>query len=167
MDIDELPEERAWGWTAFDDMLDTKFVTPQDKGEFLAFALRLDTRRVPPAVIKKHVLLALREEEARNREQGKKFVSRERRNELRDQVKLRLMTRFLPIPALFEVAWATDINMVYLASTQSKIIDLFMNHFTLTFDLHLEAYTPYTLATQLLNKDLHIKLDTLESTRFV
>lgn len=167
-DIDDTADERAWGWTGFEDMLDTAFRTsPPEKGAYLAFALRLDTRRVPPAVLKKHTLVALREEEVRIREQGKKFISRERRNELRDQVKLRLMSRFLPIPATFEVAWATDSNVVYLASTQAKLLDLFMNHFTLSFDLHLEPCTPYTLATTLLDASKHALLDTLEPTRFV
>ena len=167
-DIDDTADERAWGWTGFEDMLDTGFRTaPPEKGAYLAFSLRQDTRRVPPAVLKKHTLMALRDEEARIREQGKKFISRERRNELRDQVKLRLLSRFLPIPAVFEVVWAMDNNVVYLASTQNKLIDLFMNHFTLTFDLHLEPYTPYTLATLLLDESEHSRLDTLEPTRFV
>lgn len=86
---------------------------PPEKGAYLAFALRLDTRRIPPAVLKKYVTIALREEEGRIKEQGKKFIARDRKNELRDQVKLRLMGRFLPIPAVFDVAWATDTNIVY------------------------------------------------------
>lgn len=167
-DIDDIPEERAWGWTNFDDMLDTSWrMSPPEKGAYLAFALRLDTRRIPPAVLKKHILVAVREEEARIREQGKKFISRERRNELRDQVRLRLMGRFLPIPAVFEVIWSLDSNAVWLASSQSKLIDLFMNHFTLSFDLHLEPLTPYALAATMLDEAALAGLDGLEPTRFV
>ena len=44
---------------------------PPEKGAYLAFALRLDTRRIPPAVLKKYVTIALREE-GRIKEQGKK-----------------------------------------------------------------------------------------------
>ena len=52
-DIDEIPEERAWGWVAFEDMLDVEWRSaPPDKGAYLAFAFRLDTRRIPPAVLK-------------------------------------------------------------------------------------------------------------------
>ena len=150
-DIDDIAEERGWGWTSFEDMLDMQWRSaPPEKGAYLAFALRLDTRRIPPAVLKKYVTIALREEEGRIKEQGKKFIARDRKNELRDQVKLRLMGRFLPIPAVFDVAWATDTNIVYLASTQTKLIELFMNHFTLTFDLHLEPMTPYALAASML-----------------
>ena len=75
--------------------------------------------------------------------------------------------RFLPIPAVFDVAWATDTNIVYLASTQTKLIELFMNHFTLTFDLHSEPMTPYALAASMLDEKTLARLDDLEPTSFV
>ena len=80
---------------------------------------------------------------------------------------MRLLGRFLPIPAIFDVVWATDSNIVYLASTQSKLIELFMNHFTLTFDLHLEPLTPYALAATLMDEASLSRLDNLEPTSFV
>ncbi len=167
-DIDTVPDERSWGWVNFDDMLDTSWsISPPEKGDYLAFAFRLDTRRIPPAVLKKHLLAAIREEETRIKEQNKKFISRERRNELRDQVRFRLMERFLPIPAVFDVIWSLSNNTVKLASAQPKLIDLFMNHFTLSFDLHLELFTPYTLAFSLLDESSQSRLDDLEPTRFV
>lgn len=166
-DIDDIPEERGWGWVSFEDMLDASWNTaPPDKGAYLAFAFRLDTRRIPPAVLKKHVQMAMREEEARIKEQGKKFIGRERKNELRDQVRLRLMGRFLPIPSVFDVAWSTESNIVYLTSAQTKLIELFMEHFTLTFDLHLEALTPYALAASFLDDAALQRLDSIEPTQF-
>ena len=69
IDIDDIAEERASGWTNFDDMLDTEWrQSPPEKGDFLTFSLRLDTRRIPPAVLRKHVRLALRDEEERIKE---------------------------------------------------------------------------------------------------
>ena len=51
LDIDELPEMEAKGWTCFDDYLDTQWVTASPhKGEYLAFTLRIDTRRIPAGV---------------------------------------------------------------------------------------------------------------------
>jgi hypothetical protein len=167
-DIDAIPEERSWGWTSFDDMLDTAWRSaPPEKGAYLAFAFRLDTRRIPPGVLKKHVLVAVREEEARIREQGTKFIARARKIELRDAVRLRLMQRFLPIPAVFEVIWATDSGRICLASHNTKLIDLFMEHFTLSFNLHLEALTPYGLASTILDEAAMRRADELEPTRFV
>ena len=121
----------------------------------------------PPGVLKKHVLLALQEEERGIHEQGKKYIIRTRRIELRDQVRLQLMQRFLPIPAMFEVIWATDSGRVYLASSNNKLINLFTEHFTLSFDLHLEALTPYGLAATMLDEATIHRLDDLEPTKFV
>ena len=152
-DIDEIPEERSFGWTAFEDFLDTAFVThPLEKGVYLTFALRLDTRRVPPAVIKKHLAVALKKEEAINQEQGKKFVSRDRKKELKEQVMLKLRMRFLPIPAEFQIIWNTATGIIYFSSTQGKMLDLFQELFSKTFELDLEPITPYELAASILSR---------------
>ena len=166
-DIDETSDERSLGWVSFEDMLDTQWrEAPPQKGAYIAFSLRLDTRRVPPAVLKKHTAVAMKAEEARNREQGKKYISRERKKELREQVELRLMTRTLPIPAEFNVVWNTADNMVFFASTQTKMIESFQEHFTKTFNLDLDQLTPYGLAAKILGDDGLAKLDRLEPTRF-
>ena len=167
-EIDDTPEERAFGWTNFDDMLDTEWrLSPPEKADYLVFSLRLDTRRVPPAVLKKHARLAIREEESRLRDLGHKFMSRERRKELAEQVKLRLLGRFLPIPAEFQVVWNAGGNRLYLASTHRKVIDLFLEYFVRTFDLHLEQLLPYGLALALLGDSAAERLDALEATAFV
>lgn len=166
-DIDETSDERSLGWVSFEDMLDTDWrEAPPQKGGYIAFSLRLDTRRVPPAVLKKHTAVAMRAEEARNREQGKKYVSRERKKELREQVELKLRLRTLPIPAEFNVVWNTADNSVYFASTQAKMIEAFQEHFAKTFDLDLDPLTPYGLAVKILGENGLAKLDHLEPTRF-
>ena len=164
-DIDEIPEQRSYGWVSFEDMLDTTFgLAPVEKGEYVTFSMRLDTRRVPPAVTKKHLALAMKKEEALMREMGKKFVSRERKKELKEQVELKLRMRFLPIPAEFQVIWNTGTNMLYFASTQQKMIDMFQELFIRSFNLHMEPVTPYDLALTILGDAA--KLDTLEPTQF-
>ena len=167
-DIDALPGEvRAFGWTSFDDMLDLEWAAaPPEKGAYVVFALRLETRRVPPAVFKKHYALALREETQRMAGQGKQFISRERKKELKEQVQLRLMRHFLPIPAIFDVIWATEADLVYFASTQRKVLDIFEEHFTKSFELPLEQLTPYGLAAMSLSEHELDRLDTLEPTTF-
>lgn len=168
IDIDDIAEERAFGWTSFDDMLDTEWkLSPPEKADFLTFSLRLDTRRIPPAVIRKHVRLALRDEEERIKALGKKFVGRERKKEITEQVKLRLMGRFLPIPAEFQVVWNTRTGRVYFASTQTKMIELFLDLFTRTFDLRLEQLLPYSLALTMFGEGISTKLDAVESTQFI
>ena len=167
-DIDEIPEERSFGWVNFDDMLDTAWrLSPPEKAEYLVFSLRVDTRRIPPAVLRKHTRIALQEEEQRIREFGKKFVARERKKEIAEQVKLRLRGRFLPIPSEFQVVWNTQTAKIYLASTQGKLIELFQDLFTRTFDLHIEQMLPYGLALSLLGEDVSTRLDEVEATRFL
>ena len=129
-------------------------------------SLRLDMRRIPAGVVKKHLALALRQEKERMREQNKTFISRERKKELKEQVMLRLRQRFLPVPGEFNVLWATDKNEVWFASTQNKMIDLFMEEFLKTFELHLEQLTPYNLAAAMLDEESLIRLDQLEATQF-
>lgn len=167
-DIDEIPEERSFGWVNFDDMLDTAWrLSPPEKAAYLVFSLRVDTRRIPPAVLRKHTRIALQEEEQRIREFGKKFVARERKKEIAEQVKLRLRGRFLPIPSEFQVVWNTQTAKIYLASTQGKLIELFQDLFTRTFDLHIEQMLPYGLALSLLGEDVSTRLDEVEATRFL
>ena len=166
-DIDELPEMQTYGWVCFEDMLDRAWRTaPPQKGAYLVFSLRLDTRRIPAGVIKKHVALALRDEKERMEAQGKKFISRERRKELKEQVLLRLRQRFLPVPAEFNVIWNTTANEVWFASTQKKMIDLFMEFFLRSFDLHLEQLTPYSLAERLLGDTVMPQINSITATRF-
>lgn len=166
-DIDDTADERSYGWVAFDNWLDPHFrEAPPQKGEFIAFQLRLDTRRVSAAVFKKHFQLALDEALEKAKEQGRKFVSREQKKEIREQVNLRLRARSLPIPAVFEVVWNTSTNHVYLGSTRQQIRNLFEDMFTLTFDLHLEQLTPYFLATTLMGDEKMSALDRIEPATF-
>lgn len=153
-DIDHSSEERSFGWVSIDNMLDTAWNSaPVHKGEFLAFALRVDTRRISPAVFKKHYQQAFEELTARVKEQGKKFIGREQKQELREQVRLRLLTRTLPVPAVFDVVWNPRTNQVLFASTQDKMRLLFEDLFTLTFKLHLEPLNPFFLAWERLQEE--------------
>lgn len=166
-DIDNLPEIRSFGWVCWDDMLDTSWATsPPQKAGYIAFSLRLDTRRISPAVIKKHVSLALRREKEKLPENGPKFISRERKREIREEVKMNLLTRAFPIPAEFNVIWNLDKNEIWFASIQEKMADLFMELFLNTFELHIEPLNPYNLALAILGESAADSLDLLESASF-
>ncbi|NLY41991.1 MAG: recombination-associated protein RdgC [Desulfovibrionales bacterium] len=167
-DIDASAEERSFGWVSFDNMLDPDFaLCPPEKGAYLAFTLRLDTRRVPPAVLKKHVQIAMNAAMQAMREQGKRFLAKEQKEEIRDQVALRLRARSLPIPACFDVVWETTQGVVSIASTQSKLLELFEELFTHTFGLHLEPMTPYFLALRHLGQEQRAELESFTPTIFV
>lgn len=167
VDIDATADERSFGWSNIDDMLDMNWTqSPPEKAEYFTFGLRLDTRRIPPAVLKKHYTIALNKELAHNKEQGKNFVSRDRKREVKEQVTLRLRARTLPIPAMFDIIWNPPANRIYLTTTNSKVRDLFEDYFTLTFDLHLEPLTPFFMALDVLGEDAAPKLENLDPTIF-
>jgi len=166
-DIDQTADERSFGWVCLEDWLDSAWrAAPPEKAHYLAFSLRLDTRRVPPAVFKKHFLLAVKAEKEAMRETGKNFITKDRKQELKDQVMLTLRARFLPIPAVFDVVWNLRRNRVYLATANSKVRHLFEDHFTASFNLNLEPLTPYFLARRTVDASRHAMLDELEPSPF-
>ena len=151
LDIDETTDSQADGWVSFDDYLDTTWQAgPPQKGAYMAFSLRLDIRRIPAGVVRKYLDLALKREKAANKKKGKKFISRERRKELKEQVQISLRRRFLPVPNEFNVIWNTANNEIWFASTQEKVIELFAQRFLDTFKLHIEQLTPPALALSML-----------------
>ncbi len=167
LEIENTSQERGFGWVCFDEMLDSEWSTamPQ-KGEFLAFALRLDTRRVPTAVLNKHFKLAQHEKLKQIKEQGGQFLTKTQKKELRDQVRAKLLAYTMPVPAVFDVAWDTGDNLVYLASTRDKVRELFTDLFLQTFELNLEPLNPYFLGLQMLSSERAQKLESLEPTIF-
>lgn len=168
VDIDATADERSFGWTNMDDMLDVNWTkSPPEKAEYFTFGLRLDTRRIPPAVLKKHLTIAVEKELEQNKEQGKNFVSRERKREIKEQVTLRLRARTFPIPAVFDIIWNPSANRVYLSTTNAKVRALFEDYFALTFDLHLEPLTPFFMAMDILGEEAAPRLESLEPTIFV
>lgn len=167
-EIEDTNEEQAYGWVCFENMLDNIWKTaPPQKAEYLAFSLRLDTRRIPAAVFKKHYQIGLEKLKQNNKEKGKNFVSREQKAELREQLKMKLLSRTLPIPALFEVIWNPQQNRIYFDSIQPKVKNLFEDLFSQTFPLYLEPLSPYFLAFEQLNNELQEKLNRYEPMTLV
>ncbi len=167
-DIDHSADERSFGWVNLDHMLDTRWRrSPPEKGAYLAFTMRLETRRISPAVLKKHLLMAMEAELERAKEGGKDFVGRERKKEVKEQVKLKLMARSLPVPALFEAVWSPKDNWLWFGSTNAKARTLFEDLFAQTFELTLEPQTPFFLAMDILGEGAAQALEQLEPTVFV
>ena len=166
-DIDRTTDERSFGWVCFDNFLDSEWAgAPPEKGEFMVFALRLDTRRVAPAVLRKHFRMALEKEMSEQNKESRKFISKGRKKEIKEQVSAALLATTLPVPAVFDVAWNLRDNIVYFASVREKIIELFMQNFKQTFDLYLERITPYASARYLIASDRITALEAMESADF-
>jgi len=166
-DIDGTADERSYGWVCLEDWLDSHWrAAPPDKAHYMAFTLRLDTRRISPAVMKKHLILAVKAEKQAMKDEGKGFLSKDRKQEIKDQVRLKLMTKTLPVPAVFDVVWNLRDNRVLLATTNSKVRLLFEEFFTLSFGVNLEPLTPYFLARRLVDQSKYAIIDDLEPSAF-
>lgn len=138
--IDDLPgEEMARGWVNFDDMLDLNWNTSvPEKGNFMAFGLRIDTRRVPGPVLKKEYGKALQEEVEKAQAEGKKFISRERKKELKDIIKAKLMAKTPPSPAVVDAALDMTSGQLLVSSTSNKQLEVFTEYFKTSFGQDLQ-----------------------------
>ncbi len=111
------------GWTSIDAMLDTAWESaPPEKGEWLCFALRVDKRAIPGAVFKKHYAEALKKEEAAVASGEQKFISRSRKAELKEQIKLRLLPAAEPAPAIVDVAMNMHSGLLLVASSAKSLL---------------------------------------------
>ena len=133
--IDDLPgEETARGWVNFDDILDLAWdVSVPERGNFMVFAFRTDTRRVPAPVLKVKYEKALQEEMEKAQAEGKKFVSREKKKELKDLVKAKLMEKTPPSPSVVDASLDMTTGMLFVSSTSGKQLEAFAEHFKSSF----------------------------------
>lgn len=124
-------EEERMGWADWRNLL----IVPPDanwlmQGNYAAFALRIDTRKVPAAKLKAHVQLRL---EALVREKDLAFVSKEARVSLEDEVKAEMLAKEQPKPKVFDVLWDLKAGRVLSNATsgkgQSALISMFLKSF--------------------------------------
>jgi DNA recombination-dependent growth factor C len=135
LDIENGPEERSLGWVEFFNHLGTAFNPATYRfGGLLAFTLRLDTRRLPPPILRRYVAIR---EAAYTAQFGHPPNSLTRRN-MREAVKAELMLRTLLNTELMEVAWLYGENEVWLAAAGEKRRGHFEELWGRTFGLALQ-----------------------------
>jgi DNA recombination-dependent growth factor C len=114
---------------------------------FAVFSLRLDTRRVPSALLKAQVDLRL---QTLQKEKDLAFIGKEARISLADEVKADLLRKVLPTPKVAEVAWDLKGGMLWTTAasqkTQSALIGLFIK----SFGCELQPLAPLLLAGRML-----------------
>ena len=146
--IDNLPEKKGWGFTNFDDMFDVGWTkSVPEKGQYFTFGFRIDSRTVPPSIIKKHYAEMEAEELERIKAGGKKFLSRERKKELRVLCKSRLLSRTEPRPAMYGVAVNIKTGLVYVACVSKTVLELLESYLKAAFSSVPERIFPDTLST--------------------
>jgi len=159
--IENSTEESAEGWTLVDKPDDASFDVPSDfwRDNYVVFSLRRDQRKIPAAVLKSH---AAREEGAfLAQNPNLRRTPKHKREEIKEQVQLRLMTKCLPVPSTVDVVWDQSSGVLTLYTLGTKVIERFEDIFRKTFEGFSPVIIhPFARARKLLTGGL---LDSLES----
>ena len=140
-------EEERMGWCDWRNPL----ITPPDENwvgqeRFAVFGLRIDTRRVPPALLKAHVDLRL---QSLQKEKDLAFIGKEARISLADEVKVELLRKVLPTPKVVEVAWDLKGGMLWTTASSSKAQGALASLFIKSFGCEIHPLAPLLLAGRL------------------
>ncbi len=143
---DGLEEERL-GWCDWRNPL----ICPPDENwvvqeRFAIFGLRIDTRRVPPSLLKAHVDLRTQQ---LLKEKDLAFVGKEARLSLQDEVKVELLRKVLPTPKVIEVAWDLKGGILWTTASSSKTQGALTGLFMKSFGCELQPLAPLLLAGRL------------------
>jgi DNA recombination-dependent growth factor C len=144
-------QERSAGWVNILDMFDSRFRAREFvKEPCIAMGWRVDVRKVPSHALKQQC----RETEERVREsEGLEFLSRKRRQEIKEAVKAELTKRSIPRTKTYDMIWNLRTSALLFGSVSGKVGDEFAEFFLQCFGLHLKAVFPYSMASRLLEKE--------------
>lgn len=133
--------EKNLGWTCIEDVLDTEFAYARYAfGDYRLFALRLDRRMVPAALMKIRCL----EGERRFLSENKmKKLYKDQREAIRDSVRLELLKGAPPVPSFYDVCWAPTAETVLFSNLAPKIVQEFLDLFKESFGIILQPYQPW------------------------
>lgn len=143
---DGLEEERM-GWCDWRNPL----ITPPDadwvsQERFAVFGLRIDTRRVPSALLKAHVDLRL---QTLQKEKDLAFIGKEARISLQDEVKVELLRKVLPTPRIVEVAWDLKDGILWTTASSSKAQGALTSLFIKSFGCEVHPLAPLVISGRL------------------
>jgi len=140
-------EEERLGWCDWRNPL----ITPPDsdwvsQDRFAVFGLRMDTRRVPPALLKAHVDLRL---QSLQKEKDLSFIGKEARISLQDEVKVELLRKVLPTPRIIEVAWDLKGGILWTTASSTKAQGALAGLFIKSFGCEIHPLAPLVLSGRL------------------
>jgi len=149
--IENSTDELSEGWTQVDHPDSPVFETPAAfwRDNYLVFSLRRDQRKLPAAVLKSHTS---REEGAfLAQHPNMRRTPKNKRNEIREMVQMRLMSRCLPVPATVDVVWDRKRGILTLFALGNKVLERFEDIFRKSFEgLQLLPVYPFARAGMLL-----------------
>lgn len=120
---------------------------------YLLFSLRIDSRKVPGAVLKKETEKALSawlEEHP-----GLARVPKQKKEEIKEAVTASLLAKTMPVPATYDVVWNIETGKVLLLTTNKKAMETFEVLMKMTApEVALSPVSPFEAAGQTLSGDM-------------
>lgn len=133
-------EEKSLGWTSLENPLDTHFGSaPYAYGDYLAFTLRIDRKAIPPALLKIKCL----EAERKMSKGGRSKLGKEQREEIKDRLRLELLSQAHPSPSFFDVCWSPAKNRLFFGALSAKPAHDFEDLFKRCFQIPLRPLLPW------------------------
>jgi len=153
--IEQSSDELSIGWVTLDDpdcgTFEHSGVCRRD--QHICFSLRQDRRRIPAALYKRQV--AQFSEKFLESRPDMKRVPKGEMEEIRDRSRSLLMARTLPSPAIYDVDWDTERNIIRFSGLNQKMVETFLGMFHQTFPtLRLNLYHPMARAGEVLPAEL-------------
>jgi len=158
-DIDDSLDEYSIGWVSVASMFDADFAYGSyAAGDYVVLSMRVDERKVSPAVLKKCVL---KEEERIKRERQIPRLNRSALLEIKERIRTELVRKSVPIPAVYDLAWNLSDGTLYFFSTSKKALVLLEELFKETFGLSLILQIPWNTALHIADETDWQRLDNL------
>jgi DNA recombination-dependent growth factor C len=143
-EIDEDTAEKAVGWTSFETPFQPKFEDPSFVfGSLFVFSLRIDRKSIPAKLLKKHLTL---ETSRRLAKAGRRFLSKDERQVLKDKVTADLAVRVPSTPNVYDLLWDYEKASVCFFSNLRSANEELETLFKHSFNLSLIRIFPYTAA---------------------
>lgn len=156
-DIDNEDTEKICGWTSFEHPYRPDFENSSfNIGTYLVFSLRIDQKKVPTRIIKKHFSLEM---SRRLAESGREYLSKNEKKDLKEHLISVLTARMPATPNVYDIIWHYEEGLLWFFSTLKSANEELETLFNAAFNLKLIHLFPYTTT------DLLIDLTDLERNR--
>ena len=155
-DIDDTFDEYSIGWVAVDNMFDSGFAhASYAVGDQIVLSLRIDERKVSKTLLKK---FSLKEEERLKKERQIPRLSRSQCVQIKEDIRLQLAKKALPMPSVYELSWNLANNTILFFSISTKAQSTLEDFFKECFGLTIILQVPYLAAANLLDLSEQEKL---------
>jgi hypothetical protein len=164
-DIDDTFDEYSIGWVSIDNMFDSSFAhASYAVGDYIVLSLRIDERKVSKTLLQK---FSLKEEERLKKEKQIPRINRSQRVRIKEDVRLQLVKKSLPLPSVYDLCWNLADNTVLFFSISTKAQSVLEDFFKECFGLTIMLQVPYLAAAHLLDVSQQERLQELHPDIFV